>query len=177
MNEDWTLFKWLKLSWNVRIFGDLQVGWGIVDGLLNLLLFSSQSCLILCDLIDCSMPGFPVLQHLPEFAQTQVHGVGAAIQPSHPLPPHSSFAFTLSQHQGLFQWVSSLHQVAKVLGFQLQCQSFQWIFRTDFSFRMDWMDLLVIQGALKSFLQHDSSKAQFCIAKLYSPNLTSIHDY
>ena len=73
---------------------------------------------------------------------------------SSPSPP----AFNLSQHQGLFQWVSSSHQVAKVLEFQLQHQSFQWIFRTDF-FRMDWLDLLAVQGTLKSLLQHHSSKA------------------
>ena len=81
--------------------------------------------------MDCSTPGFPVHHQLPEHAQTHVHWVGGAIQPSHPLPSHSS-TFNLSQHRGLFQWVSSLHQVAKVLEFQLQHQSFQWIFRTDF---------------------------------------------
>ena len=74
----------------------------------------------------------PVHQQLPELTQTHVHWVGEAIQPSHPLLSHSLPAFNLSQHQGLFQWVSSLHQVAKVLEFQLQHQSFQWIFRTDF---------------------------------------------
>ena len=96
--------------------------------------FSSiaQSCLILCDPMDYSTPGFPVYHQLPEFAQTQVHLVGDAIHPSHPLLSPSPPAFNLSQHQGLFQWVSSLHQVAKVLEFQLQHQSFQWIFRTDF---------------------------------------------
>ena len=75
--------------------------------------------------------GFPVLHHLPEFAQTYVHWVGDVIQPSHPLS-FPSPAFNLSQFQGLFKWVSSLHQVAKVLEFQFQHQSFQWIFRTDF---------------------------------------------
>ena len=66
--------------------------------------------------MDCSMPGFPVLYHLPELAQTHVHCVGDAIQPSHPLSSPSPPALNLSQHQGLFQWVSSLHHVAKVLG-------------------------------------------------------------
>ena len=96
--------------------------------------FSSvaQSCLTLCDPMDCSMPGFPVHQQLPELAQTYVHWVGDAIQPSHPLSSPSPPAFNLSQHQGLFQWVTSAHQVAKVLEFQLQHRSFQWIFRTDF---------------------------------------------
>ena len=92
-----------------------------------------QSCPTLCDPMDSSTPGFPVLHHLPEFAQTNIHWVSIdAIQPSHPLSPSSHPAFTLSQHQGLFQWISSLHQVAKVLEFQLQHQSFQWIFRVDF---------------------------------------------
>ena len=75
--------------------------------------------------MDCSTPGLPVHHQLPEFTQTHVHRVGDAIQPSHPLSSPSSPAFNFSQHQGLFQWVSSLHQVAKVLEFQLQCQSFQ----------------------------------------------------
>ena len=97
--------------------------------------FSSvtQSCLTLCDPMDCSMPGLPVHQQLPEFTQTHIHWVGGAIQPAHPLSsPSPPPAPNLSQHQGLFQWVSSSHQVAKVLEFQLQHQSFQWIFRTDF---------------------------------------------
>ena len=95
--------------------------------------FSSvaQSCLTLCDPMDCSMPDFPVHHQLPELPQTHVHWAGDAIEPSHLLPSPSPPAFNLSQHQGLFQWVSSSHQVAKVLEFQLQHQSFQWIFRTD----------------------------------------------
>ena len=88
-----------------------------------------QSCPTLCDPMDCSMLGLPVHPHLPEFTQTHVHWVGDAIQPSHPLLSPSSLSFNLSQHQGLFQWVSSLHQVAKVLEFQFRHQSFQWIFR------------------------------------------------
>ena len=81
---------------------------------------------------DCSTPGLPVHHQLPELAQTRVHRVGDAIQPSHPLSSPFPPTFNLSQHQGLFHWVSSLHQVAKGLEFQLQHQSFQWIFRTDF---------------------------------------------
>ena len=89
--------------------------------------FSSvaQSCPTLCDPMDCSTPGFPVHQ-LPELAQTHVHRVDDAIQPSHPLPSPSPPAPNLSQHQGLFQEVSSSQQVGKVLEFQLQHQSFQW---------------------------------------------------
>ena len=92
----------------------------------------SLSRVRLCNSIDCSTADFPVLHHLPEFAQTCVHWVHDAIQPSHPLLPLSSFAFNLSQHQGLFQWVSSSHQVAKILELQGQHQSFQRIFRADF---------------------------------------------
>ena len=91
----------------------------------------TQSCLTLCYPMDYSMPGFPVLHQLLELAQTQVRQVSDAIQPSHPLSLSPS-AFNLSQLQGLFQWVSFLDQVAKLLEFQLQHQSFQWIFRTDF---------------------------------------------
>ena len=81
--------------------------------------------------MDCSTPGFPVHHQLPEPTQTHVHHVGDAIQLSHPLSSPSPPTFNLSQHQGLFQGVSFSHQVAKVLDFQLQHQSFQWIFRTD----------------------------------------------
>ena len=81
--------------------------------------------------IDCSMSGFFVLHHLPELAQIHIHWVGDAIQPSHPFSSPSA-AFSLSQHQDLFPWVSSSHQVAKVLGLQPQYQPLQWIFRIDF---------------------------------------------
>ena len=104
----------------------IQEGWWIQ------LSSVTQSCLTLCDPMDCSMSGFPVLHHLLESAQTHVHWVGDAIQPSHPLSSPYPPAFNLSQHQGLFKWVSLSHQVAKVLEFQFQHQSFQWIFRTDF---------------------------------------------
>ena len=108
--------------------------------------------------MDCSMPDLPVHHQLLEFAQTHVHWVYDAFQPSHPLLSPSSPTFNLSQHQGLFQWVSFSHQVARVLEFQLQHPFFQWIFRTDF-FRMDCLDLLTVQGTLKSLFQHHSSKA------------------
>ena len=120
--------------------------------------FSSvtQSRTTLCDPMDCSMPGLPVHHQLPEFTETHIHWVGDAIQPSHPLSSPSPPTFNLSQHQGLFKWVSSSHQEAKVLEFQHQ--SFQWIFRTDF-FRIDRLDLLAVQGTLQNLLQHHSSKA------------------
>ena len=96
--------------------------------------FSSvaQSCLTLCDPMDCSTPGLPVHHQLPEFTQTHVHWVGDTIQPFHSLLSPSHPAFNLSQHKCLFKWVSSSHQVTEILEFQLQHQSLQWIFRTDF---------------------------------------------
>ena len=94
--------------------------------------FSVQLRPTLWDPMGCSMPVFPVHHQLPEVAQTHVHWVSDAIQPSHPLLPPSPPALNLSQHQGLCQWVGSSHQVAKVLELQLQHQPFQWIFRTDF---------------------------------------------
>ena len=90
------------------------------------------SCLTICDPIDCSISGLPVHYQLLELTQIHVHWVGDAIQPPHPLWSPSPPAFNLSQHPGLFQWVRSSNQVAKVLKFQLQHQSFQWIFRSDF---------------------------------------------
>ena len=96
--------------------------------------FSSvaQACPTLCDPMDCSTTGLPVHHQLVDLAQTHVHQVGDAIQPSHPLSSPSPPAPNPSQHQGLFKRVSSSHKVAKVLELQLQHQSFQWIFRTDF---------------------------------------------
>ena len=95
--------------------------------------FSSftQSCSTPYDPVNSSMPGLPVHHQLLESTQTHVHWVGDAIQPSHPLSSPSPLALILSQHQGLFRWVSSSHVVAKVLEFQLQHQSFQWTPRTD----------------------------------------------
>ena len=122
--------------------------------------FSSvaQSCPTLCEPMNRSMPSLPVHHQLPESTQTHVHWFGDAIQPSHPLSSPSPPAFNLSQHQGLFKWVSSLHQVAKILEFQLQyCPSKE--HPGLISFRMDWLDLLAVQGTLESLLQHHSSKA------------------
>ena len=111
----------------------LQMAFSTSAGLINVmtkamathyvaLQFSSvtQSCPTLCDPMDCSTPGLPVHHQLPEFTQTHVHWVSDAIQPSRSLLSPSPPAFNLSQHQGLFNWVSSSHQVAKVLEFQLQ---------------------------------------------------------
>ena len=117
--------------------------------------FSSvtQSCPTLCDPMSCSTPGLRVHHQLPEFIQTHVHWVGDAIQPSHPLLSPSPPAPNPSHHQGLFQWINSSHEVAKVLEFQPQHHLGL------ISFRMDWLDLLAVQGTLKSLLQHHSSKA------------------
>ena len=125
--------------------------------------------------MECSMLGSSV-HCLPEFAQIHVHWVGDAIQPSHPLLSPSPPAFNLSQHQGLFQWVSSLNQVAKVL--ELQHQSFQWIFRTDFL----W-DGLVWSPCSPRDSQETSPTPQFknisssALRLFYGPVLISIHDY
>ena len=136
----------------------------------------AQLCPTLCDRVNCSMPHLPAHHQLAEFTQTHVHWVGDAIQPSHPLSSPSPPTFNLSQHQGLFKWVSSSHQVAKVLEFQLQHQSFQWTPRTDPP--MDSMYLLAVQGTLKSIPQHHSSKASilqcsaFFIVQLSYPYMT-----
>ena len=119
----------------------------------------TQSWLTLCDPMDCSTLGLPVHHQFPEPTQTHVYRISDAIQPSHPLSSPSPPAFNLSQHRCLFQWVHSLHKVAKVLEFQLQHQSSN-EYSGLISFRMDWLDLLAVQGTLKSLLQHHSSKAE-----------------
>ena len=142
--------------------------------------FSSvgQSCPTLCDPMNRSTPGLPVHHQLQEFTQTHVHWVSDANQPSHPLSSPSHPTFNLSQHQGLFQWVSSSHQVAKVLEFQLQHHSFQRNPRAD-----------LLQNGLVGFpcsptdSQESSPTPQFksisslALSFLHSPTLTSIHDH
>ena len=108
--------------------------------------------------MDSSTPGLPVHHQLPEFTQTHVHWVSDAIQPSHPLSSPSPPDFNLCQHQGLFQWVSSSHEVAKYWSFSFSISPFN-EHPGLISFRMDWLDLLAVQGTLKSVLQHYSSKA------------------
>ena len=142
--------------------------------------FSSvaQSCLTLCDPMNCSTAGLPVHHQLLESTQTHVHCVGDAIHPSHPLSSPSPPALNLSQHQGLFQWVNSSHQVAKVLEFQLQHQSFQWTPRTDLLF-----DGLVGSPCSQRDFQESSPTPQFksinslALSFLYSPTVISIHDH
>ena len=138
----------------------------------------TQSCPTLCDPMDCRTPGFPVLQHLLELAQTHVHWVSDAIQPSHLLSSPSPLAFNLSQHQGLFQCVSSSHQVAKVLELQLQHQSFQWTPRTDFlSGWLAWSPCSPRDSQESSPTPQFKSINSLALSFLYSPTLTSIHDY
>ena len=114
----------------------------------------------------CSTPVLPVHHQFPQSTQTHVHWVGDANQPSHPLSFPSPLALNLSQHQGLFQWVSSSHQVASEHAGLI-------------SFRMDWLDLLAVQGTLKSLLQHHSSKASilrhsaFFMVQLSHPYMTT----
>ena len=125
-----------------------------------------------------SMPGLPVHHQLPEFTQTHVHRVIDAIQSSHPLSSPSPPAPDSSQHQGLFQWVKSLHEVAKVLEFQPQHQSFQWTPRTDLL-----QNGLVGSPCSPKDSQESSPTAQFksinslALSLLHSPTFTSIHDY
>ena len=138
----------------------------------------THSYLTLCNPVDCSTPGLLVHLQLPDLAQAHVHRVGDAIQPSHPLLSHSPPAFNLSQHQGLFKWVSSSHQVTKVLELQLQQQSLQWIFWTDFL-----QDILVGSPCSPRDSQEFSPTPQFksinssALSFLYSPTLISIHDH
>ena len=142
--------------------------------------FSSvtQSCLTLCNPMDCSMPGFPIHHQLLEPTQSHAHCVGDAIQPSHPLSSPSPPTFNHSQHQGLFKWVGSSHQVAKVLDFQLQHQSIQWTPRTDLL-----LDGLVGSPCSLRDSQESSPAPQFksinssVLSFLYNPTLTSIHDH
>ena len=128
----------------------------------------------LCDSMNHSTPGLPVHHQLLEFMQTHVHQVDDATQPSCPLSSPAPHAPNPSQHQGFFQWVNSSHGVAKVLEFQLQHQSFQLI-----SLRMDWLELLAVQGTLKSLLQHHSPKASilqrsaFFTVQLSHPYMTT----
>ena len=107
--------------------------------------------------MDYSTSVFPILHYLPEFVQIHVHWVVDAIQPSHPPSSPSPHALNLSQHQSLFQKVSSSHQLAKVLEPQLRVSPSN-VYSGFISFKSDWFDLLEVQGTLKSLLQHHNSK-------------------
>ena len=118
----------------------------------------TQSCLTLCNPMYCSTPVLSVHHQLLESTQTQDHWVGDAIQQSHPLSSPSPLTFNLSRHQSLFQRVSSSYQVAKLLDFSFSTSPSN-EYSGLISFRINWFDLLVIQGTLESLLQHHSSKA------------------
>ena len=172
--------KYVHLIWSVgKTKWDKFLAWSKWLGKYNCPQFSSvaQSWPTICNPIDCSRPGLPVHCQLPEFTPTHVHWVDDTIQPTHPLSSPSPLAFNPSQHQGLFKWVSSLHPVVKVLEFQFQHQSFQWIFRVDFLY-----DGLVGYPCSPRDSQESSPTPQFksinslVLNFLYSPTLTSIHD-
>ena len=140
------------------------------------MLLFSFSCPVMSDSLwphGCSIPGLSV-----PVTQVQVHCIGDAIQPSHPLMPSSPSAFNLPQHQGLFQWVSHLYPVTKVLELQLQHQSFQWIFRVDFL--KNW---LVWSPCSPRDSQESSPAPQFesmsssVLSLVYDTTFTSVHDY
>ena len=138
----------------------------------------AQLCPTLYDPMIHSTPGLPVHHQLPGFTQTHVHWVGDAIQPSDPLLSPSASAPNPSQHQSLFQWVNSSHEVAKVLRVSPSASVLP-MNPGLISFRMDWLDLLVVQGTLKSLLQHHSSKASilwhsgFFIVQISPPYMTT----
>ena len=182
-------FHWLLASWDVNqgmfLWGIYSILFPISNVLFPLVLMSSiqfssvaQSCLTLCDPMNRSTPGLPVHHQLPEFTQTHVHQIGDAIQPSHPLSSPSPPAPNPSQHQSLFQWVNSSQRWPKYWSF-----SFSIIPSKEIpgliSFRMDWLDLLVVQRTLKSLLQHQSPKASilrhsaFFTVQLSHPYMTT----
>ena len=131
-----------------------------------------------CPTLNRSMPGLPVHHQLPESTQTHVHRVGDAIQPSHPLSFPSPPTLNLSQHQSLFKWVSSSHQVAKVLEFQLQHQSYQWTSRTDLLQNGLVGSLCSPRDSQESsptsqFKRINFSALRFCIVQLSHPFTTT----
>ena len=138
----------------------------------------TQLCLTLWDPMDCSTPGFPVLHYLPEFAQNQIHWVNDAIQLSHPLSPPSPPALNLSQHQGLFPWAGSSHRWPKYWSFSCSISPSN-EYSELISFRIDWFDLLAVQGTLKSPLQLHNMKASvfqystFYMVQLSHPYMTN----
>ena len=126
-------------------------------GLFPIIVIQSLSCVqLFVTLWTSACQASPVPHHLLEFAQIHIHRVSDAIQPSHPLLLSSPFAFNLSQHQGLFQWLSCWHQVPKDWSFSISPSN---EYPGLISLKIDWFDLLAVQGTLKSLLQHHSSKA------------------
>ena len=138
----------------------------------------AQSCLTLCDPMDCNMPGFPVLHQLPEFTQTHVHWVGDAVQLSHPLLSASPLAFNPSQHQSLFQWVSSSHQGGQSIRPSASASVLPMNIQGWFPLELTGLTSLQSKG-----LSESSPTPQFksinswVLSFLYGPTLTTIHDY
>ena len=150
----------------------------LLSVVLNIIIqFSSvaQSCPTLCDPTHCSMPGFPVHHQLPELAQTHVRQVGDEIQPSHPLSSPSPPAFNLSQHQGLFKWVSLSWSTGVSASASVPFNEYLGLIPS----RMNWLDLLAVQGTLKNLLQPHHSKASILwrsasfIVQLSHPHMTT----
>ena len=174
----------LKRSWgdpiNNRYCNLIDRNLFTMDFSVSELQFSSvaQSCLTLHNPMNHSTPGLPVHHQLPEFIQTHAHGVDDAIQPSHLLLSPSPPAPNPSQHQGLFQWVNSSHEVAKALEFQLQHQCVQWTQKTDLLY-----DGLVGSPCSPRDSQESYPTPQFksinilALSFLHSPTLTSTHDH
>ena len=167
-------YHYIRLLFLLQPFNNFIFSWRTINIFINyyhcfLFQFSSvaQSCPTLCNPMNRSTPGLPVLHQLPEFTDTHVHWVGDAIQPSHPLSSPSPPALNLSQHQGLFKWVSSSHQVAKVLEFQLQYQSFQWT--QDWS-PLGWTGWISLQskGLSRGFSNTTIQKHRFFVPYSYA---------
>jgi len=159
--KEYVFCFWRKVKWKFSVQFSLVTQW----------------CLTLSDPMSCSTPGLWVQHQPPEATQAHVHWLDD-VQPTHPLSSPYPPAHNLSQHQGLFKWVSSLHEVAKVLEFQLHISPSN-EHPGLISFRMAWLDLLAVQGTFKSLLQHHGSKASilrcsaFFIVQLSHPYMTT----
>ena len=163
LEATWHRFLFIREKEPGSLNHHLEESHPLIQNTSFILQFSSvQSRLTLCDPMNCSMPGLSVHHQLLESTQTHVHQVSDAIQPSHPLLSPSPPAFNLSQHLGLFKWVSSSHQVAKVLEFQLHHQSFRWTPRTWWS-PLGWTGWISLQsrGLSRVFSNTTVQKHQF----------------
>ena len=159
-----------------RLLATLYVTAGVFVHLLSQFSSVARSCPVLCNPPNCSTPGFPVLHYLLEFPHTHIHWVGDAIQPSHPLSLPSPPAPNPSQHQSLFRWVNSSHEVAKVLEFQLLHQSFQRTPRTDLLKWTGWISLK-LKGIPRVFSNTTVQKHQFFSTQLSWQCSSHIHTW
>ena len=155
---------------------DRRAWWATVHGVTNQFSSVTQSCPTLCDPMNRSTPGLPVHHQFLQYTQTHVHRVSDAIQPSHPLPSPSPPA-PIPPSIRVFSNESTLRmRWPKYWSFSFNISPSN-EHPGLISFRMDWLDLIAVQGTLKSLLQHHSSKASSVLSFLHSPTLTSIHDY